>query len=407
MTDESGHDPEARSTLDDASAPARNTEPDPILQAHAPRAARSTLPDLEAAAPPEEPQPEDDDEPGFRDGGPEVDAAAHAAKMAVRRRGWVYFLVGGLFFAALTGPLLFYFFVWRYRPTAVQHVPEGTTAAIRFDGNELYLFDPFREHVLSVFSESKGLATRAERMKRWTGIDIRSDLREVVVATSSGEGYVVLLGGKFERTRLSQDKLVVGLKKFFDEEGVSGFTTDGDVLVGHGIRLAQADDSTIVISTHEEGLRAAMEPSDAWMKLGLASSGAASFVIERPALAAAARSLPPGAADPFAHADHVGGFLKLGREATLYVDVIPSAGTDPEALSREVESALDAARLLMVLLPDTIGEKAALSNAKVKPRATSVMVETTWPRDGLDRGCRTVGAALRALFEPGVPAAEP
>jgi hypothetical protein len=406
MTDEGGSDPEARSTLDDASARARETHPDPLLQAENGGPARSTLPDLEAAgAPPEERLP-DDDAP-FREGGPEVDAAAHAATMAVRKRGWVYLLVGGLFFAALAGPLLFYFFVWRYRPTAVQHVPEGSNAAARIDGNELYLFDPFREHVLSVFAESRDLTTRADRLKRYTGIDVRSDLREVVVATTSGEGYVVLLGGKFERTRLSQDTLVDGLKIFFDKEGVQGFTVDGDVLVGHGVRIAQADDSTIVIATHEEGLRAALEPSDAWTRLGLASSGAASFVIQRPALAAAARSLPPGASDPFAHADRVGGFLKLGREPSLFVDVTPSAGIDPEALAREVESSLDAARLLVVLLPDIMGEKGALSSAKVKPRTASVMIEAAWPREGLGRGCEALGATLRQLFASGTPPAEP
>lgn len=392
MTDPDSADPEGRATIDDAEAPARTTLPDP--EVHAPP--RTTLPDVEGAGADEAGEPAD----------PEDAEPPPPEAPKVKRSAWVYFLVGGLLFAALSGPLLFYFFVWRYRPTAVQHIPEGTTAALRVDGNELYLFDPFREHVLSALAESDGISTRADRFRKATGIDPRADIREIVVATTDGQGVVVLLGGKFERTRLSQDRFVVSLARFLENEGVKGFALEGEVLVGRGLRIAQADDFTIIVATHEEGLRAALEPSDAWTRLGIASSGAASFVIDRPALAAAARNLPPSAAPPFSNAERVTGFLKLGgKEPSLFVDVSPTTGTTPEALAKDVEGAIDAAKLLTVLLPDVAGEKAVLANAKVKPRAKSVMIEATWPREGLEAACKRGGDALRALF--GAPPAPP
>jgi len=381
--------PDDRATTDDASVPARNTLPDPELQSLL--GAQKTLPEIVLGDDISRDTAIDVSEPAV-----DPEDAPPAPKTV--RRSWVYLLVGGLLFAALAGPLLFYFFVWRYRPTAVQHIPAGTTAAIRFDGNELYLFAPFRENVLSVFDDAQGTADRAEHLKSVTGIDVRKDVREVVVATTSGDGYVVLLGGQFQPPRLSQDRFVPGLQKFFTEEGVLGFSLDGDVLVGHGVRIAQADDSTIIIATHQEGLAAAMDATDAWTKLGLASSGAASFVVDRPALSAVGRSLPPGSAAALTNAEKLTGYVMLGDSPTVYIDLIPHEGTEPEALAKNVDDAVDGARVLTLLLPDSFGEKDALASVKVKPRAKSVMIEASWPKSGLEKATQLLGSALRTVF---------
>ncbi|HTJ81072.1 MAG TPA: hypothetical protein VL400_05090 [Polyangiaceae bacterium] len=393
MSDSDGN-PDDRRTIDDASAPARSTMPDPDVHGGP---VRETLPDVdEAGLAAGADRPHDT---GELDPPTEEDVVAPAPDAEPKtRRAWVYLLIGGLFFAALAGPVLFYFFVWRYRPTAVQHIPAGTNAAIRFDGNELYLFAPFRENVLSVIADDGGTAGRAEHLKKLTGVDLRTDVREVVIATTTGEGYVVLLGGKFERARLSQDRFVPGLAKFFAEEGVGGFQMDGDVLVGHGVRIAQAEDSTVIIATTDESLHAAMEPSEAWTKLGISSSGAASFVVDRPALSALGRTLPEGPGSALANADKVTGYLKLGDKPSLFIDVVPHEGTQPEALAKDIEAAIASARIVTLLLPDAIGEKEALANAKVKPRAQTVMVETEWPKSGLEQGTKTLGSALKALF---------
>ncbi len=348
--------------------PVRTTEPD--------LPPRNTLPDLDEA-PPETP-----DEP---------------AQPARPAKSWVYWLIGTLLFASVAGPLSFYFLVWRYRATAPQHIPAGTTFAARFDGRELYLYGPFREHVLSAFEDAPGVESYRDRIKSRTGIDLGSDVREVVVATMTGSSGVVLFGGRLGRTRREQDRFPEGLHAVLVEKGRSGFAMAGDVLVGPGFRVGQADDDTIIIATDDEILRAAMEPSDTWKTLGLSSSGAMSFTVQEPALAAAARNSPFGAGEALGRTERATGHLRLDK-AKLYVDVVPKPGVGSEELARDIEAGLGAARALTLLLPDAYGEKKALGAARVRPRPETVMIETEWPREGIDGALESLGRALRVVL---------
>lgn len=369
-------------TIPDEHETGRSTEPD--------IPARETQPDLDAASPPEA-EPE-----------PPTEALPEPSPPQKPPRSWVYLLVGGLLFASVAGPLAFYFFVWRYRPTAPQHIPQGSTVAVRFDGRELYLHEPFRKHVLGAFEDQPGLDSHVERIKSRTGIDIRADIREIVVATTTGRSFVVIFGGRLGRTRIEQQRFPEGVFTVLTEKSLPGFTMDGETLVGPGFRMAQADDDTVILGTDDEIVQAALEPSEAYKSLGLSSSGAMSFVIDSPALSAARRSAPGTLGETLGKMDRMTGFFRLDK-AKVYLDLVPSQGIRSEDLGQSVDGALTEARTLALLLPDAYGAKAALAAARVKPRPETVMIETEWPREGVDRALEQLGEALRVILSGKTP----
>lgn len=360
--------------------PVRKTEPDLPSEP-----VRQTQPDLDPAAAPEEEFPS----AHF----PEVEPERPKTKP----KSWVYFLVGGLLFASVAGPLAFYFLVWRYKPTAVQHIPIGTTVAVRFDGRELYLDERFRQQVLSPLEDAEGVNSYAERIKSRTGIDLRSDVRELIFATTNGKSFVVLLGGRLGKTRLEQDRFPAGLYSVLTEKGAPGFSMDGDVLVGPGLRVAQSKDDTVIIGSDAGIIDDAMDPSETYKNLGLASSEAMSFVIDAPALSTLARTTPGSAGTALGKMDRVSGYFRLGK-SKLFIDVVPQRGIGSEALGKDLEDALVEMRALSLLLPDTFGEKAALGAARVKPRPETVMIETDWPREGVEKAFTKAGEALKLVL---------
>lgn len=323
---------------------------------------------------------------------------------AGKTRSLAWFVVGALLVASMIGPLVFYFLVWRYQATALHHVPAGTTMAARFDGRELYLYEPFRKNVLSVFEDAEGTKSRAARLEKKTGINLMTDVREVVFATVDGKSWVALVGGRFHTPRLHRSDFVEGLASFLGEEGVESFTLEGAVLKGPGgMRIAQAEDSTLVIASDDAMLAATLEPSKHYLELGLASSGALSLVVDGPALATVGRSLPPlNGAEPISKTARVTGFLDFRRKGPeLVLDVVPKSGTTPEALASELETALGAMRLVAFMLPDVGGSKEALGSAQVKPRTASVLVQAKWPEEKLAEATVALGAALRAVLGGG------
>lgn len=363
---------------DDQNDKPRETVPE--VEPHFPAvdAPRTTLPDLE---------PGDDGArrtEGERASSEVADAPPAAPNVG---RSWMLFIIIGLLFMSVTGPLVFYFAVWRYRPTAVQHLPEGTALAVRFDGRELYQYEPFRKNIIEALDDATSTGGRAARFKKHTGIDLKSEVREIIYATTDGESWVVLLGGNFTAPRGTRERFGDKLLAFFDEEGVSGFTIDGAGVVHGRVHIAQASDSTIVIASSERGIDAALEPTETYKELALASSGAVSFVIDRPAwndLSQNRMLSPFGFQKPFDHVKRGNGFLKIGREAKVYVDLEPAAGSSTEELASEWIEAQGKAKLGESSLPDFAGLTDAFFSAGIKPRAQSVMIEATWDRKRLD-----------------------
>ena len=323
------------------------------------------------------------------------------------RGSWMYILIGGLLFMSVAGPLAFYFVVWRYRPTALMHIPRGTNAALRFDGRELYLYEPFRTHVLGAFDDAANKAGRADRLKKHTGLDVRKDIREVIFATSFGDTWVVLVGGNFSSR--AKTKFTLGLSKFLDEEGVPGFKRREDGVLAGPLYVAQADDSAIIIANSEETLGRCMEPNETYQDLGLASSGAMSFVIDRPVFEAATGPNSMVKGSPFgsfgsvleaaSQTEKMTGHLALGKDVEFLLDITPTRGSTPEGLSKEYENVQSQARLAsMFFLPDFGGLTEVALNAKIKPRAKSVMVEAPWERKKFDAFLERVGKTIREAF---------
>ncbi|NUP13177.1 MAG: hypothetical protein HOW73_44630 [Polyangiaceae bacterium] len=408
IVDDPRSEPRSGGTPTSGSRATRDTMPDPI----ATEPVRATLPDIDPNASEEDAeaqQPEGEQSPG--DGAPAP---------APKRRNVLFFVIGGLLFVALAGPLVFYFLVWRYRPTAPQHIPAGTTLAVRFDGRELYLYEPFRKHVIGSIDGSDKAKSRLDRIKKHTGVDLRNEVREIVFATMNAESWIVLVGGNFDAGR-ARKKFVPGLKTFLEEEGVQGYTVEDGVLKGPVLRIAQADDTTILIANNDEILRAATDPSDAWQELGLASSGAMSFVIDRGAFDAVSKNpsekvsgvLPPALAigalalvtpetldhvsDASKSTQKMTGYLDLGKGPKIMADIVPTTGTTPGALSDKWQTVQTDAQGMRDVLTSfySAGLAPAMLDAKLKPRNETVMVTIQWERKELDAGLEKLGEKIR------------
>ena len=383
-----------RATLPDPALAPRTTLPD----VDAETGARTTLPDVAGEDTETEPPAHE-----LEDGGAGYAGEDDAPKRP--KSSWPYFLIGGLLFMSVTGPLIFYFFVWRYRPTALMHIPQGTSVAVRFDGRQLYTYEPFRTHVLGAFDEAADKNGRADRFKTHTGVDLRKDVREVILATSNGESWVALIGGNF--TTRAKTNFTVGLSKFLDEEGVSGFSVRADGVLAGPVFVAQAEDSTIVISSSGETLERCLEPGEAYQDLGLAGSGAVSFVIDRPAFEnlagtnSALKDTPfallPSNASAARQTEKLTGYLSL-KEPEFLLDITPVSTSTPEQLTKELETLQSEAKLA-TLLPELGGLRDVALAGRIKPRATSVMIEAEFPRAKLNELLEKVGQEIRTRFE--------
>jgi len=410
---------------DGVATPARKqlqgaTHPDQPSAAGGEHPLGTTHPEHAKPAPTEPPPPPEEEAPDAT----AEEVYASVPPRAKKPRNWLYIGLGSIILLALTGPLLFYFFVWRYTPTAPHHIPAGTTIAVRFDGKQLYLYEPFRTNVLGAFSGSEAASEkakgRADRLKKHTGIDLRSDVREVIVATMTLDSWVVLVGGNFDGGR-SKTKFVSSLKAFLDEEGVEGFFVDGSVLSGSGLYITQAEDTTIIIANNHEILRAASEPSDSWQTLGLSSSGALSFVVDRPVFDNASKSVVPvrdassfqslalslvlssklkqHLSEASAHTQKVTGHLELGRKTAFHADILPTGGTTPEQLAGEWQALQADLETVSSLIPESGGLRKAMLEAKVKPGSDRVIVHAPIEKTSFDEGLVELGAKIRATFK--------
>jgi len=226
------------------------------------------------------------------------------------------------------------------------------------------------------------------------GMGSRSDLREVVIASPDEARFVVLIGGFFHEARFGGSDTMKGLATFLTDEGLTGVSEKGGVVrIPGGIEVTQAEDSTIIVTNDDDLLKAALQPSDEWTRLGLAGTGAMSFTIDSAALDHLSANLS-GFSDAavLAHTDQITGALTLGGSPTLSMELVPRH-TDPETLAKETDTAIADVKLIGILLPDVMGEHAALAAAKTKPRAASVMLTAPWPADGLDQGMKRLGQA--------------
>jgi hypothetical protein len=335
------------------------------------------------------------------DAGDPSERAPEVVKKTLKAGTYVF--VGLLLFAALAGPLVFYFFFFRYKPTATYHVPDNAQLALRLDTRALYGYEPFRKEVLGTLDIESEDGRRAA-FKKHTGIDLAGDVREVVVASMDGKSYVVLFGGYFQKLR--RGTFAGGLKAFADEVGVQGGTLEGQgtFVLPAGLRVSQSDDSTVVVASDARALAAALPTDDEPAVLGLPNSGAMSFAVGAAVLdrAAAASDTPPLVADVAAHTASLTGYLTLGRRNKIYVELLPK-----KVGAEELATKVEAARVFMAesggtLVPASVAT--LLRDGKAKSRAESAMFEVEVTDATLAEAFRTLSAlAIASLAVSSTP----
>lgn len=326
--------------------------------------------------------------------------------VAPRRGGGAPCLVAALVTLVVVGGAMLGLWQWlfRYKPHARAHIPDRTNLAVRIEAADIALFGPARKHLWPLFDGPQAVPdagpaasgpSRRERIRKATGIDLATDVREIVVASVDATSWVALVGG-----RLAAGRFVDGMAQVFHDEGTT-WTKSGELLVGPGgFALGQADDGTLVLGTDASIAAAALPATDSYKRLELPERGALVFAVTGDAwqgLARSAGGLPQ--AEALGRVDHATGSLELGSAPRVELSLRPPAGGDTAALSRDAETVLAAMRLATLLLPDRYGEKEALAKAQVAVEGRAVVVRAPWPVDGLDRACE----ALAKLAHPTTP----
>lgn len=314
-------------------------------------------------------------------------------------------------FAGAVAALALWFLVFRYKPTALAHVPAGSNVVVRIEAADIVLFGPVRNHFLPLLIEDKpqGPALNkvplVERLHERTGVRLPLDVREILVATMDGKSFVALFGGQIAR-----GKFVAGLADVAREEGWAGFHLDGEVLVGPRVAVGQADDGTIVVGTDKAIVENALPATDEGAKLGLPAKGAVTFVVAKPAwetLSTAGKLVPQAGA--FSGVRRGTGSFILGSSPEIVLRLEPNEGADSAAIEQAATALLSNLRLLTLLVPDRTGEKEALRQAVVAREGAQVVIRAPWPYEGLDRGAALLAAQLRGndAPQPTLPASSP
>lgn len=300
-----------------------------------------------------------------------------------------------------------YLFVVRYEPLARRHIPGNANLAARFELADLALFGPVREHLWPLLAEgSAGDATkgktRADRIRAATGVNLATDLRELIVASVEGSSFVAIAGGKITRGRF-----VKGLASVAKDEGwPGGWHLAGDLLVGPGgTAIGQADDGTILVGTSEAIVTAALPASDDFHRLALPEKGASTFAVTKEAWSGAAGAAVVAHASVLRKIERASGQITLSKSPELTMEIEPAEANPAPALAGEIEQLLAEMRIVALLLPDAIGEKGALQAAKVTAKDGRVIVTAPWSYEALDQGCARLAGGIRAGLGSGSEAA--
>lgn len=288
---------------------------------------------------------------------------------------------------------LIYVFVLHYEPTATRHLPSNVNLAFRVEATRLALFPPVRKHLLQLDKSPAREGSRAQRLKKETGLDV-TDLRELIVGSVDGRGWVILLGGRIPRGRF-----VDGMGKLLRAEKITSFQRHGALLVGPGgVTLAQADDGTIIVATSTELATTALPASDPSEHLALREDAAVSFAVTKGALSGlASQPVMRSQSELLGAISGASGSLTLDSAPILRISADAAQGVDPAALQSKSTAAIGVLRLMWLLLPDRYGEKGALDSATVTATPSGIDLRVDWPYAGLERACDDLARLLGAL----------
>ncbi len=204
---------------------------------------------------------------------------------APSRRRRVAVALAVLVAALAVGAVAFYLFFWRYEAVARRHVPGNANLVVRLEATDLLLFGPVRKQLLPLLLDhsARSGAQRGDRIREATGVNLATDLREIIVASVDGTSWVLIAGGRIPRGRF-----VDGLARVAQEEGWP-LHRRGEMLVGPAVAIGQAEDGTLVVGTDAGLVEAALPASDDTRKLELPEKGAVTFAITRQAWSGAGK----------------------------------------------------------------------------------------------------------------------
>ena len=294
----------------------------------------------------------------------------------------VFTVFGLTLFAAFAGGMLIYFKFVAYARVAARHLPADTVLAARIDVETVLITQSLSNRLLPLFDQGvhgpAGLKARHDRFRAHTGVELGRDLREIVLGVA-GAGWVVVFGGKFPKTGL-----VEGLRTTLQEENTEATLVGGILQVRGGPAVGQAIDGALVVASDPARLRAALEGSEAYLKLGLPPEGAGGFAL------LVGDPVPPGF-DGFAR---VSGSVELSQDMAVDVAVRLQAGrtADPAAIARAFATLGEAA-------PPASLARRPLEQAQITPRRPDeVGVRLSFQRPELEAGAAWLGTLLEAQF---------
>jgi hypothetical protein len=363
------------------------------------------------------------------------DAPAAPKKPPSKRRGCLLGVVLAALLTILGAAAFIYIYFFRYDPVAQRHIPGNANVVVRASATEIAVFGPVRKHIWPLLFEqsfssdradsppappAKTGPSRAQRIREATGVNLATDVREVLIASVDATSWVLLAGG-----RIPKDRFVAGMERISRDEGWKDFRREGPLLIGPNLVMGQADDGTIVVGTDIDIVTAALPATDEWKRMGLPDDGAVTFMLTDAAWGGAASELAksvtgaigkgvpsiiPGVPLPvpdisLGKISRASGRLTLGKSPTVTVRIEPAPGQDPAPLAANIDRTLAALRILLLLTPDVAGEKDALAATRVTPEGGVVNVVTPWPYEGLDRACERLARLIREVSRE--PSREP
>ena len=321
-----------------------------------------------------------------------------------RRWPWVVAIVSVTLLLAAGGVgVWLYFAYWSFVPTAHLHVPDGTNVALRTDAERLILFKPFRQHIWPLVQgmEQGAAKGRLDRIRKATGVQLPTDLREVIVAVVDIKTWVVLASGKYPKSGF-----VRGMQRVLADEGVPGWSLQGGLLVSTlGPALGQAKDGTIILGSSVQVTTAAL-PAASTESVPVPVDGAVSFLVNHNAWSGVVSLLPitiPGV-NTLSHIEQASGTLTLTSEPKISLTLEPRDGVEATSLASDLDRLLITARGLTLLVPGSLGgAKDAMREATIEAQGNKVLVTAPWPYDAIDEAMARAAELLgtgETLFAP-------
>jgi len=316
----------------------------------------------------------------------------------------------GLIFIGLgcVGAWVAYFELLHYRRCAVEHLPAETEFAARLDVEQVVLFDPVRRHLLPLIdrlrigaepSSQTGTLTegRLSRLRREAGVNLGLDLREILVATTRDQRWVLVLGGLFPHT------LVPKIERALQTETGTGWTRVGDTLefAPSGAALGQAADGALILASDRGALATALPSSERFRGLGLAREGAGGARLSGAALLEEWVSAAAG--PPWLRTVQSAGLsLRLARQIEIEIQLELRDEVAAQAVARLAERRLPHTDRSPAVGPppeglDPWGLLAHAVNTEVTGNTVKFM--SSWRQTELDRAARDAAAWVeRRLF---------